>query len=222
MARLTRRAVLDTALRLVDERGLDALSMRKLAAELGVEAMSLYNHVTNKADLLDGITARVFEDIPLPDPDLPSRQRLRALALAAHAALATHPVVARALAADLANPRSVDALRFIDALLGALLESGMDERQAARRYRSLFGLILGSVLTGAAAAPGTSTPEGEPIADWFTRTVTADRLPSLHRTLPALLDTDCIPAFSEELDHFLAAIPPTRRRTRSSSDRRGH
>jgi TetR/AcrR family tetracycline transcriptional repressor len=134
--------------------------------------------------------------------------------------LGTHPVVARALAADLANPRSVDALRFIDALLGALLESGMDERQAARRYRSLFGLILGSVLTGAAAAPGT--PEGEPIADWFTRTVAADRLPSLHRTLPALLDTDCIPAFTDELDHFLAAIPPTRRRTRSSSDRRGH
>ncbi|WP_255355826.1 TetR family transcriptional regulator, partial [Frankia sp. CpI1-P] len=64
-------------MRLADERGLAGLTMRRLAAELGVEAMSLYNHVANKRDLLDGIAARVYESIPLPDPALAWDERLR-------------------------------------------------------------------------------------------------------------------------------------------------
>jgi AcrR family transcriptional regulator len=100
---LNRERVLGAALRLAGEQGLTGLSMRRLAADVGVEAMSLYNHVANKGDLLDGMAARVFEGIPLPDPALPWDDRLRALGTAA---FTEHPVVVRAVAAGQANPRS--------------------------------------------------------------------------------------------------------------------
>jgi TetR/AcrR family transcriptional regulator, tetracycline repressor protein len=203
---LSREKVLDAALRLADLHGLGALSMRKLAAELGVEAMSLYNHVANKADLLDGVTGRVFEGIALPDPGLPWEERLRALANGAFAAFAAHPEVVRALAADQANPRSIGALQFIDALLAALLDSGIDERTAARRYRSLFGLLFGSVLVRSVDLTGGYAPSAEPIGEWFKRSVAAARLPSLARALPALLELDCGPSFSEELEFYIDAI----------------
>ena len=200
---LSREKVLDAALRLADQHGLGALSMRKLAAELGVEAMSLYNHVANKADLLDGVAGRVFEAIALPDPALSWEERLRALAGGAFAAFAAHPEVVRALAADHANPRSAGSLRFIDALLAALLDSGIDERAAARRYRSLFGLLYGSVLVRSVDLTGSGSSSAEPIDEWFKRSVTAAQLPSLARALPALLELDCGPTFAEELEFYL-------------------
>jgi AcrR family transcriptional regulator len=77
---LTRERIIAAAVELVDESGLDALSMRKLGAALGVEAMSLYNHVDNKDDVLDGILDAVLREVPRPDPDLPWDDRLRELA----------------------------------------------------------------------------------------------------------------------------------------------
>lgn len=208
---LSRDKVLDAALRLADEQGLDGLSMRKLATTLGVEAMSLYNHVASKGDLLDGVTARVFEVIPLPDAELPWDERLRALGGGAFAAFSAHPVVVRMLAANQANPRSAGALRFIDALLGALLDAGLDERAAARRYRSLLGLVFGAVLAGPGERSSGSGPDGatqrtEPIGDWFRRHVTADQLPHLHRALDDLFDLDCAPEFGDQLEFFLSGI----------------
>jgi len=80
---LTRERVLRTALAMVDKGGLEALSMRKLAAELGVEAMSLYNHVANKEDLIDGMIDLVFGEIELPpsDGDWKTAMRRRAISL---------------------------------------------------------------------------------------------------------------------------------------------
>ncbi|WP_284740154.1 TetR/AcrR family transcriptional regulator [Amycolatopsis sp. RTGN1] len=202
---LTREEILDAALRLADERGMAALSMRKVAAAVGVEAMSLYNHVENKGDLLDGLTARVFEEVTLPDPATHWDARLRSLAEGLHASFSRHPVVVRALAAQDANPRSPGALRVIDALLGALLDAGLAEEAAARSYRSLLGMLFGSVLTGTA---GTATPavRAEPVAAWFRRTVTAAELPSLHRVLPALEAGDCVQDFEYQLDLLIAGL----------------
>jgi TetR/AcrR family tetracycline transcriptional repressor len=204
---LTREKVLDTALRLADEQGLAALSMRKVAAAAGVEAMSLYNHVENKGDLLDGLTARVFEEVSLPDPALPWDGRLRELAGGLHASFTRHPVVVRALAAQDANPRSAGALWVIDALLRALLDAGLDERAAARAYRSLLGMLFGSVLTGTAGT-GTPVARAEPVVAYFRRMVTAEELPSLHRVLPALEAGDCVQDFEYQLDLLIAGLRP--------------
>ncbi len=208
---LSRGRILDAALELVDEQGIGALSMRKLAARLGVEAMSLYNHVASKADLLDGIAARVFEEIALPDLELPWDRRLRELGIGAHTALNAHPDVVRLLAGEGANPRSLDALRFLDTLMGTLLDQGMDERAAARAYRSFFGLLYGSVLVGATETPeGTRSGHTESINAWFKRTVAAHELPHLDRALEAMLDTDCVPEFAEELDSFIRGLAARR------------
>ncbi len=93
---LSRERILDTALALVDEEGIEALSMRKLGQALGYEAMSLYNHVANKDDLLDGILDLVLAEMEPPEPDggLPA---IRASALSAHAALKRHPWAATML-----------------------------------------------------------------------------------------------------------------------------
>ncbi|WIX92178.1 TetR/AcrR family transcriptional regulator C-terminal domain-containing protein [Amycolatopsis sp. DG1A-15b] len=206
---LTREKILDAALRLADEQGMAALSMRKVAAAVGVEAMSLYNHVENKGDLLDGLTARVFEEVALPDPALPWDDRLRSLAEDLYASFVRHPVVVRALAAQDANPRSAGALRVIDALLRALLDAGLTEEAAARSYRSLLGMLFGSVLTRT-TGPGAKAARAEPVVAYFRRMVAAGELPSLQRVLPALESGDCVQDFEYQLELLIGGLAPVR------------
>src|SRR6195952_4004002 len=88
---LNRERVLRAAVALADERGARELTMRKLAKELGVEAMSLYNHVANKVDLLDGMVDIVFGEIEPPSPDVDWRTAMRARAISTRDALRRHP-----------------------------------------------------------------------------------------------------------------------------------
>src|SRR5436305_5009860 len=87
---LNRERILDTALALADEQGIEALSMRKLGQALGYEAMSLYNHVASKDDLLDGILDLVLAEMepPVPEEGLAG---VRRSAISAHEALQRHP-----------------------------------------------------------------------------------------------------------------------------------
>jgi TetR/AcrR family tetracycline transcriptional repressor len=215
---LSRDAILDAALGLADEGGLGAVTMRRLASRLGVEAMSLYNHVSGKADLLDGIASRVFESIAVPDADLPWDERVRALIGGCYEAMRAHPAVVQALVAEAANPRSAGALSVIDQILGALFDAGLDERAAARGYRSLLGLVFGSVLVETADPAVPVLPDSEraePIADWFVRMVTPAGLPNLYRALPSLMAADCVADFGTELDLLIqglrASAPDDRR-----------
>ena len=89
---LSRDRVLHTAIALADERGVDELTMRKLAKELGVEAMSLYHHVANKTDLLDGMIDLVFSEIDAPSPGGDWKAELRKRAISTRAALAPAPL----------------------------------------------------------------------------------------------------------------------------------
>ncbi len=90
---LSRERIISVAVELVDQYGLDALSMRKLGAALGVEAMSLYNHVENKDDVLDGMLELVMRQICIPGPVAPWDDRLRALANEIRRAGLEHPGV---------------------------------------------------------------------------------------------------------------------------------
>ncbi|MEV4168175.1 TetR/AcrR family transcriptional regulator C-terminal domain-containing protein [Nonomuraea sp. NPDC049709] len=153
---LNREKVLDAALGLADEEGLDGLSMRRLAKSLGVEAMSLYNHVANKADLLDGIAERVFAQVERPDPELPWQEQVRAVALSTYRAFSRHPVVPLALVTDRSNPTSVRALAPLDALVGALFEAGFDDVAAWRALGAVNGLVFGSLLMSTGGFTGDS------------------------------------------------------------------
>jgi AcrR family transcriptional regulator len=142
---LTRAAVVDAALAIVDERGLAALSMRAVAAGLGVEAMSLYHHVRNKEDLLDALIARLVAVRPAAQPDpLSSRDRLREMALAFRAALHEHPEVARLFATrPTGGPAWADG---VESTLQAFGQAGLDAAAAARAYRVYWAYVTGYVL----------------------------------------------------------------------------
>src|SRR3989440_7338450 len=144
-AALTRERILRPAIRLTDRDGIDSLSMRKLGHALGVEAMSLYNHVRNKVDLLDGMVDIVFSQIDLPSNGLDWRNAMRKRAVSARQALLRHPW-AIGLMESRATPGPA-TLRHHDAVLGSLRKAGFSIDMAAHAYSILDGYIYGFTLT---------------------------------------------------------------------------
>src|SRR3954449_4035365 len=117
-ARLSRERVLRAAVALADAGGLEALTMRRLGEELGVEAMSLYKHVANKEALLDGMVDLVFAEIELPSGDADWRTAMRERAISAPPALVRHPW-ATALMQSRTQPGPA-TLAHHDAVIGTL------------------------------------------------------------------------------------------------------
>ncbi|MCK2218853.1 TetR/AcrR family transcriptional regulator C-terminal domain-containing protein [Actinomadura sp. ATCC 31491] len=181
---LNREKVLDAALALADAEGLDGLSMRRLAKTLGVEAMSLYNHVAGKADLLEGLVERVFAEVDPPDPGLPWHEQVRALALSMHQAFSRHPVVPLALVTDQVNPTSLRAIRPLDTLVGALYGAGFDDVGAWRALNAVNGVVFGTLLLstgGFTGDPGMHA--GSRQVDAYVRELDAEALPHFSRLL---------------------------------------
>jgi AcrR family transcriptional regulator len=142
--RLSRDRVLQAAIALTDAAGIESLTMRKLGVELGVEAMSLYNHVANKEQLLDGMIDAVFAEIGLPDAALGWREAMRRRALAAREVLLRHPWAA-GLMASRRQPGPA-TLRHHDAVLATLRGDGFSIELAAHAFSALDGYIYGFVL----------------------------------------------------------------------------
>jgi AcrR family transcriptional regulator len=140
---LTRDQILTAALKMLDEQGMAQLSMRKLAANLNVEAMSLYNHVRDKQDLLDGLCNLVLAQIVMPDAALPWGQRLEAMAMKLYAALIQHPALVIVLASEQGDPNDPIVLKMIDSLVGTLAESGLSPQQQVNAYRGLLAMCFG-------------------------------------------------------------------------------
>lgn len=143
-APLTRELVLRTAVRLADAGGIDALSMRKLAQELRVEAMSLYNHVANKDAVLDGIVELVVGEIALPTLHGDWKQSMRRRASSAHEVLMRHPwacmlIVSRANVGP-------NMLRYVDATLGCLREAGFSYALADHAWNAIDSHVYGFTL----------------------------------------------------------------------------
>lgn len=141
---LSREQVLHAALQLADESGIEALSMRKLAQKLGVKAMSLYNHIANKDDLIDGIVDRVVNEIEVPDLGLDWQVAMRRRAISAHGTLlrhswATMPLVSRVNVGPA-------MLRYVDATLGCLREAGFSLEMADHAWNAMDSHIYGFTL----------------------------------------------------------------------------
>lgn len=141
---LSRRRVLDAAVALADRDGVGALSMRKLAQELGVEAMSLYHHVAGKDAILDGIVDVVFAEIELPSGEGGWKAAMRRRAVSAREALRRHPW-ATALMESRSTPGPAN-LRHHDAVLGVLRNAGFSVELAAHAYSLLDAYIYGFAL----------------------------------------------------------------------------
>jgi AcrR family transcriptional regulator len=139
--------VLQTAIRLADKDGIDSLSMRKLARELGVEAMSLYNHVANKRDLVDGMVDLVVDEFELPVGDGDWEAAVRTYATSAHDALLRHPWACNPVLTPPDRPSSMlGRLRNMDWLLGQLRSAGFPADLTYDAYHAIDSHIFGFTL----------------------------------------------------------------------------
>ena len=158
---LSRPRVAAAALALIDERGLEQLSMRKLGAELGVEAMSLYNHVANKDDLLGAVAdllyGRILDDYGTPTGDW--RDQARAMAGSYVSVAAAHPH-AFPLLLD-RPPVSHGGLRFMDRVLSIFDEATDDLHTAALAFSVVANWVVG-MLTQTGGPSDEPTPPEEP------------------------------------------------------------
>src|SRR6478672_9373523 len=201
---LSRERILGAALELVDEQGIDALSMRKLGQSLGYEAMSLYNHVANKDDLLDGILDLVLAEMELPDPagGLPA---IRASALSAHEALKRHPWAAgMLLAPGHVRPARIEAM---DALLAALRNAGFSAETTYHAYHVLDAHIIGFSLW--ASTHGKMPSDVGDVREFLDRMIPAATYPHLHEHALQHLDGgphQDVSAFEYGLDLLLESL----------------
>jgi AcrR family transcriptional regulator len=171
---LSRQRVLRAAVALADEGGVGSLSMRKLAQELGVEAMSLYHHVGNKEDILDGIVDLVFAEIDLPAGDAGWKAAMRTRAISVREALRRHPW-ATGMMESRSRPGPA-TLRHHDAVLGVLRGAGFSLEMAAHAFSVLDSYIYGFALQES-SLPFQTPEELTEVAETIMRSLPAEEYP---------------------------------------------
>lgn len=201
---LTARRVIEAAAAVADRGGLTAVSMRNVGRELGVEAMSLYHHVANKAALLDGLADWVFGQFALPPSDLGWREAITVRSASVRAVLTTHPWSLN-LVDSRTNPGPA-SLRHYDAVVGCLRRGGFSVTMAARAYSVIDAYVYGFALTernlpfdSATGANDFATDVALPSADY-------PHLAELVGTLTATSDYSFAAEFELGLDIILDGL----------------
>ena len=172
---VTRERVVRAAVAFADEHGIEPLTMRRLGDLLGVKAMSLYNHVASKDDLLDGMIDAVFAEIPLPSGD-GWRAAMRRRAVDVRAALSRHRW-AIGLMESRTSPGAA-TLRHHDAVIGCLREAGFSMALTAHAYALLDSYIYGFALQEK-GLPMSTPEETTRIAQSILATFPVDAYPHL-------------------------------------------
>jgi AcrR family transcriptional regulator len=183
--RISREEVLTTARRIVDAEGVDRLTMRRLAAEVGSTPMALYHHVRNKEELLllllDDYAARA-----LHRPEMPTQPRERIVVAAAtiHDALAACPWIVEVLTAD--DLLSTSALWFVEQIVDGLVTCGLTPKRAVHGYRAIWYYTAGEIVVRATA----------------TRRRTDDDRPLYRERVFADLDASELPRLAQVANHW--------------------
>ncbi len=207
--RLSREKVLAAAVALIDRHGLEALTMRRLAGELGVGTMSLYSYVSNKEALLDGVVGAVLGEMDLSAVDLGDwslavREILRSFRRAAK----KHPAIVPLITSR--PPITPEALRPVEMGLEALRRAGFDEETSAHVYRMLAGYVIGYVSLELGGFFGRySTATQEPGFDFEM----LSRLPRIVEIAPYLLQWDPDAEFEIGIDLILSGVKTRIERT---------
>jgi TetR/AcrR family tetracycline transcriptional repressor len=186
--RLSRQAILEAALRIVDDEGLDAMTMRRLAATLGVNPMSIYHHLPNKAAVFAGLAELVFADLnnsTPPDADAAPewREELIAAARAYRNALRAHPNLALQVLADTAAVSDVVVVT-IEPFYRALDRAGLAPRQIFEAVNTLIDFIHGFSL-GEASVRAETFELAPDLLDRVSR-LPPGQAPTLTRIVEAL------------------------------------
>jgi len=173
---LSRERVLRAAVAVADESGIESLTMRRRAQELGVEAMSLYHHVAGKGDILDGMVDVVFGEVELPRGDAEWRTAMRQRAISAREVLARHP-----WATGLMDSRSTPGpatMRHHDSVIGSLRRAGFSIEMAAHAFSVLDSYIYGFALQEL-SLPFETSEELAEVAEGILGQFPADQYPHL-------------------------------------------
>lgn len=188
---LTRDAILVAALAIIDESGIEACTMRAVAANLGVEAMSLYWHVPGKDALLDGVVERMLREVAAEHVEDPVewRPRMNAFGHAYHAVLLRHPNAIH-LIAGRPFGAYVAASRMAETGLPTLIAAGFDQRSAIRAIRTVTRFVLGFTLLEVSTArnPPQVTEPSSALAEIIDAVATDDQAELFRFGLDAVID----------------------------------
>jgi TetR/AcrR family transcriptional regulator, tetracycline repressor protein len=216
---LTRDRIVSTAIEFVDRRGLTALTMRRLGAELGVEAMSLYRYVNGREDLLEGMVDRMVAELHLrSDSEVLEATNgwqayLQWLAHSVRSLARDHPKVFPLIATK--HPAApwlrppLRSLRVVEDFLGTLISRGFDDNRAVQAYRAFSSFLLGHLLLEATLLGAQTGPAEEPLDEGESDVPNADQNLNLHdfphiRRLEARLSEDHAGAeFEQALEDLL-------------------
>ena len=180
---LSRERVLRAAMALADEQGIEALSMRRLAAELGVEAMSLYYYVRSKAELLDGILGLAQDEIEVPSGRGGWKAAVRRSAISYHDTLMRHPWMLTVEGSGTGGG-SPAVFLYMDSLLRTLREAGLSPVLSHHAYHALESHIVGSAL-------------------WLARIPPKEQLDGLARQVLAELPVEQFPDVATHIEQHL-------------------
>ncbi len=201
---LTPERILRTGLTLVDQLGIEELSMRRLAAALGVDPMAIYRHLPDKKAVLAGIIELVFNELKIQeDPAMDWPNKVKEFGRAYHNLARSHPnLVIYLILNSEVNPRAIMAANEL--LFKALEVSGLEARLVVRAADAVIDLINGFVLAESSNRLGKPGERQELLRELEKQP--AQNFPALHRVLGSLKEEEILADFEGELDFILKGI----------------
>jgi AcrR family transcriptional regulator len=202
---ITREAIVDAALRLLDQDGLDQLSMRRLADELGTGAASLYWHVGSKDGLLDLVLDRVIGELEVPDPD-PERwqEQVKQIARAQRAGILRHRDIVRISLGRI--PLGPNALEHSERVLAIIRAGGVPDDLAVVGHHLLIATVNGFTLDETTPPDPGDWPDAANAVGDYIESLPADRYPNLREVADQFSAGDRDEAFELLLDLFVDGL----------------
>jgi AcrR family transcriptional regulator len=204
---LNRHRIVEAALALMDDEGMDRLTMPRIAARLGVGTMSLYRHVRNKADLVEAVAERIFEDLDIPPgPEEDWEERVVGYLLRWRRLAIAHP----ALAAILAS-RPLGVRRFyehLETIMTIMKRAGFSDHDAVRTFYSLFTYVFGFVLWELPRARDRAPGEYMAATRHDIDELPTDRFPALTATRHLLATDSTQEQFQYGLERLVDSCRP--------------
>jgi TetR/AcrR family tetracycline transcriptional repressor len=201
---LSRDRILQVAMRIADAEGHEALSMRRIAAELDATPMALYNHVPNKEALLTGIAGRLLEEIDLAAIDFSDwTTAIKSGYGEFRRVLLRHPNLLPILQRK--SEVSPDAMRPIELALSILRSAGLTTENAFNAHCALTGFTMGHVLWQV-TSPLFDEEGGAAHALEHQRMLPADQFPNIHEALPSIENCDMDAAFDFGMDAIIEGL----------------
>lgn len=206
---LNRELIFSTAVKIADEKGIKSVTMREIASRLNVEAMSLYNHISNKDDILDGMVDFIIDQFNLPKENTHWREAMKQRAISAHNLFNLHPWVPPLL--DSRESSGPTRLHYFEWVLSTLVQAGFSLIGAARAFSLIDSYIYGFSIQQMNSLSKEESKSKEEMASEILKFIPEEKYPTLHKmTKTTIINGYDIEAdFSFNLDLILDGLERT-------------